>query len=253
MLKRNVLVFGATSAVAQGVCRALLEQYDVSFYFVARNQQKLSDICDEFSSYLCGSYCLDLNMPSELDVALLLSSAHAALGSIDTVLFAQGDLFDQLETERSISKLLKSFQLNALSVLTLITQVVSFQHQTGVTHCKFLVITSVAGDRGRPRNFTYGAAKKSVSTYLQGLRSVYYRSGFEFYDIRLGPVDTPMTVAHEKNFSFSTVDKVSNKIVKLIQGKQYIAYVPGFWRWVMLVVKVMPEWLFQKLGFLSDR
>ena len=118
---------------------------------------------------------------------------------------------------------------------------------------KLGVISSVAGDRGRPRNFSYGAAKSAVSTYLQGLRSSLYDSGVEVYDFRLGPVDTPMTIDHEKNFSFSSVDKVSELIIRHFQGRKYCCYVPGFWYWVMLAVRNMPEAIFQRLKFLSAR
>ena len=253
MLKRNVLVFGATSAVAQGVCVALSAKVDVSFYFVARNPEKLDAVCALFSDRVVGRCVIDLQSPSESDIEQLLLAARSSLGHIDTVFFAQGDLFDQLQTESSPAALLQSLQLNAVSVMALIVQVLNFQRAQGVEQCKFLVITSVAGDRGRPRNFTYGAAKKAVSTFLQGLRSVYYASGYEFYDIRLGPVDTPMTQAHTKNFSFSSVEIVSEKIVQLLATKRYVAYVPGFWRWVMLLVRLMPERLFQRLKFLSAR
>ncbi len=251
--ERRVLVFGATSAVAQGVCKALQARHNVTFYFVARNAEKLAQCCDAFASSLVGNTCLDLHAPSERVVQGLLEQADQALGGIDTILLAQGDLFDQLRTEASPTCLQQSLQLNALSVISLLSQTVNFQKQRGTVACKFAVITSVAGDRGRPRNFTYGAAKSAVSIFLQGLRSVYYRSDFEFYDIRLGPVDTPMTSHHEKNFSFSTVELVAGKIASLLNGQRYIVYVPGFWRWVMLVVRLMPEVLFQRLGFLSNR
>ena len=64
------------------------------------------------------------------------------------------------------------------------------------------MITSVAGDRGRPRNYTYGAAKSATTTYLEGVRSRLYRAGVTVHDLRLGPVDTPMTRDHPKNALF---------------------------------------------------
>jgi short-subunit dehydrogenase len=115
------------------------------------------------------------------------------------------------------------------------------------------VITSVAGERGRPRNYTYGAAKGGLTIYLQGLRSKLWGSGVEIYTFKMGPVDTPMTVDHEKNFSFSTVDAVSEAIVKGFSKKRYERYVPGYWQIVMFFVRIMPERLFQKFDFLSGR
>jgi NADP-dependent 3-hydroxy acid dehydrogenase YdfG len=254
MQPQNIIVFAATSAVAQGVCRRLCESYSaINFYFVARDSSKLKAVCEMFSAHVSGSTALDLLEPKEQQLNHVLSTARHLMGSIDLVFIAQGDLFDQRETEQNSLILQQSLQLNAVSVIRLVAIAVKFQLDHQSKACKFVVLTSVAGDRGRPRNFTYGAAKKAVSTFLQGLRSVYYRSGFEFYDIRLGPVNSPMTISHSKNFSFSDVDDVSRKIVTVMKGRRYIAYVPGFWRGVMLVVKLLPESIFQKLTFLSAR
>ena len=60
-----------------------------------------------------------------------------------------------------------------------------------------------------------------------------------------------MAISHEKNGTFITADKAAGLINKGLQNRTYTLYVPGFWRWIMLVVKLMPEWLFQRLKFLS--
>jgi len=251
---KNVLVFGATSAVAQGFCEKLLqdEPEGCQFFFFARNPDKLIQAKQRFSEHIIGSHVFDLLNTNTLAFEEALASAYQCLGSVDLVLVAHGDLLDQLASEKNNLALTQSLMLNAVSPLSIVVQCLNLlqKHQQGA---KFAVITSVAGQRGRPRNFTYGAAKGSVSLFLQGLRSVYYKSGWEFYDFRLGPVDTPMTVDHEKNFSFSSVEQVSKIMVGALKRKAYVVYVPGWWRTVMWAVRVMPEWLFQRLGFLSDR
>ena len=115
------------------------------------------------------------------------------------------------------------------------------------------VLTSVAGERGRPRNYTYGAAKSATSTYLQGLRSRLYETGVSIHDIRLGPVDTPMTVDHEKNRLFGEAHSVGRGIVRAIEREQPTVYLPWFWRPIMAIVRRLPEPLFQRFGFLSGR
>ena len=90
-----------------------------------------------------------------------------------------------------------------------------------------------------------------LGLYLEGLRSKYINSGIELYNIKLGPTDTPMTVNHEKNGTFISADKAAKLINKGLNSSRYTLYVPGFWRWIMLAVKLMPEWLFQRLRFLS--
>jgi decaprenylphospho-beta-D-erythro-pentofuranosid-2-ulose 2-reductase len=115
------------------------------------------------------------------------------------------------------------------------------------------VITSVAGDRGRPRNYTYGAAKGALNVYLQGLRTRLYASRVSVTTLKLGPVDSPMTRDHGKHALFGKPASVAKDIVHAIDHKTPEAYVPAFWGAIMPVVKNTPEQLFQRLPFLSGR
>lgn len=244
----RVLIVGATSTVAISVAKLLVAKGD-ELFCVARNPAKLTNLCAELGDAVKGSFCYDF---TDFDTAkVAIEKAVAELGTIDVTLICHGDLTDQLSSEDDFQVAKASYEINLMSVVALLIPLIKQMkvHGSG----KVGVITSVAGDRGRPRNFTYGSAKGALSTYMQGLRSVHWGSGIEIYDFRLGPVDTPMSASHEKNFSFSTPDKVADLIVKALSKRRYQVYVPGFWTWVMLCVRNMPEFLFQRLGFLSDR
>ena len=115
------------------------------------------------------------------------------------------------------------------------------------------VIASVAGDRGRPRNYTYGAAKGALTIYLQGVRTRLFGAGVKITTIKLGPVDSPMTRDHEKNVLFGKPARVAKDIVAAMDAGVSEAYVPSVWAAIMPVVKNMPELLIQKLSFLSGR
>jgi short-subunit dehydrogenase len=115
------------------------------------------------------------------------------------------------------------------------------------------VITSVAAERGRPRNYTYGAAKGALNVYLQGLRTRLYSAGVSVTTIKLGPVDSPMTATHSKHLLFGKPEPVARDIVAAMDRNAAEAYVPSFWRALMPIVKNTPERLFQKIPFLSGR
>ncbi|MFT5199964.1 MAG: hypothetical protein ACI87O_002638 [Planctomycetota bacterium] len=115
------------------------------------------------------------------------------------------------------------------------------------------VITSVAGERGRPRNYTYGAAKGGLTRYLQGLRSRLYATDVQILNIKLGPADTPMTAGHDKNFLFGEKTKVAQGIVRALKGRKHVVYLKGAWSPIMAIVRSLPEFLFQRFGFLSGR
>ena len=56
-----------------------------------------------------------------------------------------------------------------------------------------VVLSSVAGDRGRPSNFVYGSAKAGLNVYLQGLRARLSHRGVSVTTIKAGFMDTAMT------------------------------------------------------------
>lgn len=248
MTALRILIIGATSAVAQGVAQQFVQQ-QARIYCLGRDPDKMEVVAAQLGDALAGSIRYDFNQT--LHAPQAIKYAVEALGEIDIALIAHGALLDQIDSEHDFAVAQATFETNLLSVISFLIPLSEQMLLQGFG--KIGVITSVAGDRGRPRNYTYGAAKGALNIYLQGLRSRLWKSGVEIYTFKMGPVDTPMTVDHEKNFSFATVDEVSQKIVKAFSRKRYECYIPGFWRLVMLGVRVMPEWLFQRLKFLSGR
>ncbi|MFO7680932.1 MAG: SDR family NAD(P)-dependent oxidoreductase [Chloroflexota bacterium] len=248
MTTLRVLIIGATSAVAQGVAQRYAQQ-GAAIFCLARSAQKMEKVGEMLGDSLAGAYCYDFNETERAETAVI--QAANTLGGIDIALVAHGDLPDQLASEQDFAVARAAFETNLLSVISLLILLTALMERQGFG--KIGVITSVAGERGRPRNYTYGAAKGGLNLYLQGLRSRLWGSGVEIYTFKMGPVDTPMTVDHPKNFSFSTVAEVSETIVKAFGKKRYERYVPGYWAPVMLFVRNAPEWLFQRLKFLSER
>jgi len=244
----NILIIGATSSVAQ----ACMEQWrdgQSRYFLLARNAQKLQHIAERLGPQCVGQYSFDFNHQAQWPAAL--EALQTQMPHIDRVLLAQGVLPDQIETENDIARVKQCFEDNCFNPIAFVQKLLPLLQQHGGG--QMIVISSVAGDRGRPRNFTYGAAKGALNLYLQGVRSVYYRSGVELFSIKLGPVISPMTETHEKNFSFSTPERVAQIIDQCLRHGPGEYYVPGYWRWVMLVVRNLPEALFQRLHFLSDR
>ena len=144
------------------------------------------------------------------------------------------------------------------SYVSLLTSVVSLlvplaNHFEKARAGRLGVITSVAGERGRPRNYTYGAAKGALNVYLQGLRTRLYPSGVTVTTLKLGPVDSPMTRGHTKHPLFGEPVSVARAIVRAVDAGKPEAYIPPVWGAIMPVVKRVPERLFQRLAFLSGR
>ncbi len=109
-------------------------------------------------------------------------------------------------------------------------------------------VGSVAGDRGRIGNYVYGAAKAGFATYLSGLRNRLNRSGGHVVTVKPGFVDTAMTWGIEGMFLVASPEKVSTDILKAVRKKRNVLYTPFFWRYIMLIIRSIPEPIFKKLS-----
>ncbi len=246
---QRILIIGATSSVAGELARLYLAQGD-QLYLLARNEQKLAPLLREWGSSVLGSACLDFE---ELDAnAQVIEEAYACCGWFDLIVIAHGYLGDQMKSETHFEEAYRQISVNYLSVVAQLVALTKQFETFPNRSAQVAVISSVAGDRGRPRNYTYGSAKGALTLYLQGLRSRYW-GRIHWTTIKLGPVDSPMTVDHEKNVFFTTSPQAAQGIQRAIHRKRAEVYVPWRWSSIMTLVRMLPEPLFQKFSFLSGR
>lgn len=245
---QRVLILGATSAIASEVVQIHAKRGD-RLFLVGRNPEKLAGVVQRCAETQVTSRQADF---AKLDEnASIIEAAASELGGVDTALIAHGDLGDQLATERSFEDAERTLNTNLLSVIALLIPLAN--RMEAARSGRIGVITSVAAERGRPRNYTYGSAKGALNVYLQGLRSRLYPAGVSVTTLKLGPVDTPMTHDHAKHALFGKPGDVARGIVRALDDGVAEAYVPSFWRVIMPVVRGTPEALFQRISFLSGR
>jgi short-subunit dehydrogenase len=246
----RVLILGATSAIAAEVARIHAGRGD-RLCLVGRDPAKLEAVARSLAAR-GGPVVAEAADFCELDRAAgRIEAAVEALGGVDVALIAHGDLGDQLASEREFAEAEAILRTNLLSVVALLIPLANHMERRGAG--RLGVITSVAGERGRPRNYTYGTAKGALNIYLQGLRTRLYPAGVSVTTLKLGPVDTPMTRDHKKHLLFGKPEAVARDIVRAMDRRVPEAFVPAFWRAIMPVVKNTPERLFQMLPFLSGR
>jgi decaprenylphospho-beta-D-erythro-pentofuranosid-2-ulose 2-reductase len=241
----KILIIGAGSAIAEATARRWAGRGD-SLYLVDRDAERLGAVAADLGvrgGSVAGQAVLDVNDFSAH--ARVLDQAAEALGGLDLALIAHGTLGDQAASERDPAVALKEISTNALSVISLGTLLANRFEAQG-RGC-LAVISSVAGDRGRQSNYVYGTAKATVTAFLSGLRNRLFRSGVQVLTIKPGMVDTPMTAALKKGPLFASADTVAAGIVRAVDKRRDVVYVPGYWRLVMGVIKALPEGVFKRL------
>jgi len=243
MLK--IIIVGATSAIAEATARIYASR-GARLFLVARNPQRLADIASDLKvrgAEAVKTARLDVNAV-ELHGAVL-AGAWDFLGTPDVLLVAHGTLPDQQACETSVSTALAEFATNATSTIALLTDAANRMQQA--RHGCIAVISSVAGDRGRASNYLYGAAKAAVSAFLSGLRQRLGSQGVTVLTIKPGFVDTPMTRDFRKGLLWAQPGAVARGIVKAIDKRKAVVYLPWFWQGIMLVIKHVPEFIFKRI------
>jgi decaprenylphospho-beta-D-erythro-pentofuranosid-2-ulose 2-reductase len=243
---RRMIIFGATSAIAEATAREFARRGD-AFFLVARSPERLQALAADLT--LRGASNVAVRSQDLRDAAAyeaMIEEATTLLGGLDAALIAHGTLSDQKECENSTDRLLDELQTNAISVMMLCTHLANrFEAQKrGV----IAVISSVAGDRGRRSNYAYGSAKAAVTAFTSGMRQRLAPSGVYVVTVKPGFVDTPMTAAFKKGILWASPGSVAKDISRAMIKGTPVIYTPGFWRPIMWIIRSIPEFVFRRLS-----
>ena len=164
----RVLIVGATSAIATEVAVRYARR-GASLFLIGRSKAKLTSLCTRLGAAVVGWEPADLN-----DIehnAALVNRAIGRLGGLDTALIAHGLLGDQRVTEQNWSAAEEVLSTNLASPVSLLMPLAEHFESQGSGH--IAVLSSVAGDRGRPMNYTYGAAKAGLNSITRSFAFAY--------------------------------------------------------------------------------
>jgi decaprenylphospho-beta-D-erythro-pentofuranosid-2-ulose 2-reductase len=243
---KKILVLGATSGIAEATCRIWASQ-GASLFLVARNAEKLAAVAQDLK--IRGAAFVDTAVADLDDTEkhpALLAHAINALTGMDVAYLAHGVLGDQTAAEQDFNTAAQILHTNFMAPVSLLTWLANYcvQRHAGV----LAVISSVAGDRGRKSNYLYGSSKAGLSAFLGGLRNRVDREGVTVLAIKPGPVKTAMTSGMPKSEKFADVDSVAESIVKAVDSRSDVLYVPFQWQPIMFVIRNIPERIFKKLN-----
>lgn len=241
-MSERLLVIGASSAIAHAVARRYAAR-GARLLLLARDTGRLeANAADLRVRGAAEVRCIAFDALALESHAAALDAAFAAFDGVDAALVAYGSLPDQAACEQSVALALQAFDLNARSVLALLTDLGNRFERQGSGAIG--VISSPAGERGRASNYVYGAAKAATTAFTSGLRHRLASKGVRVVTILPGFVDTPMTRDFPKGLLWAAPEKVAADIERALRGGFGTVYTPGFWRWIMAIVRSVPERVF---------
>lgn len=162
------------------------------------------------------------------------------------VVLAYGVMFPQSETEADLDSLVQTLEVNFVSAARILQAFGSAfaGRGSGV----IIGISSVAGDRGRGSNYHYGASKTGLTAFLDGMRHRLHGSGVHVCTVLPGFVATPMTegIVNPDSPLCASPEQVARDVLKAIDRRKGRIYTLWPWRWIMCIIRHVPEFLFLK-------
>lgn len=242
---RKILIIGATSAMARAIAAAFARRGD-SLYLAARDTNEVSRIAADLAvRYQVATFYGEFDIAQTASHASFVSRVTDTLGGLDGIVLAAGSMADQADAEKDFALVETMVRVNYLGAMSLLNQCAGYlQHQKS----GFIIgISSVAGDRGRQSNYFYGSTKGALTLYLSGLRNGMQAAGVHVMTVKPGFVDTAMTYGIKGMFLVASPRSIGDHVVKAMEKKRNVVYLPWFWRYIMLIIRHIPEPIFKRL------
>lgn len=243
----RIFISGATSAMAQAFAKRYAA-HKACFYLLGRDPAKLDIVKQDLLARGASAvWTFPVDMAKPQPYASIVAQAIQQMGAIDIALIAQGIMKTQAVLQAEAAAVQENYQVNLLSAIEIATELANYFEQQKCG--SLLVISSVAGDRGRQSNYVYGASKAALSVFTDGLRNRLFRHGVTVVTVKPGFVDSPMTAALEKGGPlWATPEKIAEDMEKSVGKGGGILYTPWFWRYILLIIRHVPDALFKKLS-----
>lgn len=239
----TVLILGAASDMAVAIARKYASaQYDL--LLAARNIPRLNSLASDLKI----RYNVNCSL---LEFDALDYTSHTAfynslplIPEIAICVFGYlGDQDKAMQDWEHASQIIQSNYSGAVSILNIVAA--SFVSRGSGT---IVGISSVAGERGRKSNYIYGSAKAGFTAYLSGLRNDLFHKGIHVMTVLPGFVNTNMTSGMKlPPLLTAQPDEVASDIFNAVKSKTDIIYVKWMWRWIMLIIRNIPEFIFKKM------
>ncbi len=224
----KVLILGGTSPIAR-LLAIKFASIGAQLYIAARDEAEAGRIANDLRvrsgvSASAGKF----NASDFASHAAVIERATKELGGLDGVVLCFGTLGEEEKAQIDANEALATIHQNftgAVSLLTIAAQKLEAQG-TGF----IIVIGSVAGDRGRKRNYVYGSAKGALHLFVQGLRARLAKTKVHVMTVILGTVDTRMTWGREGTLLTVPPERAADLIFEAWRKKRDVVYVPSFRR-----------------------
>lgn len=243
----KTIIVGASS----GIGAALLQELVLRGHRVAalaRRYETLETSCREANERAGNRRAIAYqhDVTDFASVPALFEQIIKDLGGLDLIIYVAGAQPAVGPHEYSFEKDEEMVKVNLLGAMAWLNQAARRFSEVG--HGHIVAVSSISGDRGRTAFPGYHASKGGLTIYLESLRNRLSRRGIAVTTIKPGFVDTRLLENAAKTFWVISPEEAARLIVAAVNAGRQTVYVPGRWRWVSLVIQLIPSFLFRRLN-----
>ena len=236
---KSVFILGGTSELAREICLNLVQQGTRKIHFVSRQPTKNN----LFIKRLTHEFDVEI-INQKFD--LLSEDIHKKpfVDFFDLYIITAGYLGDSILANNDQEEALNIARINYYSLIPWINSITSEKRisQKGA----MWIFSSVAGDRGRPSNYHYGAAKAALTIFCEGLCNTLYNKPFKIRIIKAGFIYTSMTIDKAPKILCASKRYIAKSLINN-PYKEGIQYIPFWWFFIMKIVSILPKFIIFKL------
>jgi short-subunit dehydrogenase len=241
----RVLIFGANSGIAEATAR-LYATEGAALLLVGRHPGRLATLAEtltQLGASRCETALLDL---VAADPAAELPLLATRLGGVDHLHIAYAIMPEQSVAAADLAVAAKMMTTNYTSTALWSLAAANLLEAQG--HGALVVLGSVAGDRGRRKNFIYASTKAGIETLVEGIAHRFAGNPkLRAVVVKPGPTATAMTVNGPPGRRLSSADKVARVVRRAADRGGPVQYAPRRWRLIMRLVRELPWWLFRRI------
>jgi decaprenylphospho-beta-D-erythro-pentofuranosid-2-ulose 2-reductase len=240
----RVLILGATSGIAAATA-SIYAREGAALLLAGRDAVRLEALAAELTglgAVSCQISALDL---AHADQAAELPKLAAMLGGLDHILVAYAIMPGQAEAAADLAVAEQMMSTDYTSTALWALAAANLLEAQG--HGSLVVLGSVAGDRGRRKNFIYASTKAGIATLVEGIAHRFAGTGIRAVVVKPGPTATAMTAGGPPGRRLVPADEVAKLVRRAADHGGPVQYAPRRWQLIMRVVRELPWWVFRRI------
>jgi len=246
--KKRAILVGASSGIGAALAHRLVDEgYQIAL--LARRAEMLEKLTNEINSKHGKTHVIHYthDVTDYESVPELFRQIVADLGGLDTFIYNAGVAVTVGVENYDFEKDRTMMEINLIGALAWLNPVAeSFQNsQSG----QIVGISSVAGERGRVGSPAYNTSKAALTCYLEAYRNRLTRYGVNVLTVKPGFVQTDLIKNVKRLFWVISPEQAAKDIYNAMNKRKQEIYTPARWRWVMLIIRNIPSFIFRKLSF----